>query len=110
MKIGNKIRWADKMAAPVSLTIDGDFTHSTLFGGVCTILAYLAVGAWYAYATTSSLTSIPAATLQIKPSNSVLPTTPSDTIASSEICVVAGWLPSANGNLAVGAWNLTIYF
>lgn len=85
------------MAAPVSLTIDGDFTHSTIFGGICTILAYLFVGAWYVYATTSSMIAIPNATLQIKPSNSVLPATPSDTYASSEICVLAGWSPAATG-------------
>ena len=41
----------DAMAPPVSLTLNGSFTHSTRIGGICTLLAYLAVFAYYLYAT-----------------------------------------------------------
>jgi hypothetical protein len=109
-KVGDKVRWLDKMAAPVSLTLNGDFTHSTLLGGFFTVFAYLGVVAWYWYETVSSLSASPSATLQVKPSNSPFQTSPYDSIAQSQICLVAGWLPSANGVLQNNDWNLTIYF
>jgi hypothetical protein len=49
------LRAVDGMARPVSLTLNGQFTHSTAVGGVLTLLAYAAVFLWYVNATLTSL-------------------------------------------------------
>ena len=41
------MKYFDRMARPVSLTLDGDRDHSTHVGGVFTVLAFVTVGAWY---------------------------------------------------------------
>jgi hypothetical protein len=56
------LRAVDGMARPVSLTLNGQFTHSTAVGGVLTLLAYAAVFLWYVNATLTSLDAQPIVT------------------------------------------------
>jgi hypothetical protein len=39
----------DRMAAPVTLTFNGDSTHATNIGGILTLLVYVTVVAWYCW-------------------------------------------------------------
>lgn len=66
-KILNTLRSVDGMARPVSLTLNGSFTHATAVGGVMTLLAYTAVIGWYIYATLSAIRSQPTVSTQSKP-------------------------------------------
>jgi hypothetical protein len=48
------LKQIDGMARPVSLMLNGSSTHATDVGGLLTILAYIAVAAWYFWQTALS--------------------------------------------------------
>ena len=68
-KILSALRSVDGMARPVSLTLNGQFTHSTAVGGALTLLAYVTVFLWYINASLTSADAQPIVTSATRPLN-----------------------------------------